>query len=105
MDQTFGFRAARAPLHRRVSPRAIGLAVAGLIIIVGLVAFSRWVVVSEQRSRQWASTMAEAGTIVGTMSGDGTEIGSAAESGRLSIDSTARADVRTALVAARRAAS
>ncbi|HEX7246932.1 MAG TPA: hypothetical protein VF351_02400 [Actinomycetota bacterium] len=106
MDQTFGFRAARVPLHRRVSPRAIVLVVVGLVIVVGVVAFSRWVIVSERRSLEAASTHADSGTIVGTMSGTDTVFGGATpDQSRLSIDSTARADVRAALAAARRAAS
>ena len=106
MDQSFGFRAARVPLHRRVSPRAIALVVAALVIVVAICAFSRWVIVSERRSIDAASRPVDVGAIVGTMPGADTEPATAAgASGRLSIDSTARADIRTAFAAARRAAS
>lgn len=106
MDQSFGFRAARVPLHRRVSPRAIVLVVVGLALVVALCAFSRWVIVSERRSIDAASRPVDDSAIVGTMSGADAEPATVAgASGRVSIDSTARADIRTAFAIARRAAS
>jgi hypothetical protein len=49
MDQTFNFRAAPVPLHRRLSPRAIALAVAACLVLSGLVSFAM-VIDSEHRS-------------------------------------------------------
>ncbi len=106
MDQTFDFRSAPVPLHRHVKPWAIALALAGLVVVSGLAAFSLWVIESERRSIELASKPADIGSLVGRISGTETELeGPTAESERLASDSTARGDARTALAAARRAAS
>ncbi|HVF09026.1 MAG TPA: hypothetical protein VNC60_10655 [Actinomycetota bacterium] len=88
-----------------MSPRAIVLVVVGLMFAAGIASFSRWVIVSERRSMEAASKPADIGAIVGTISGADEPASAAAASGRLSIDSTARADIRAALAAARRAAT
>lgn len=106
MDQTFNFRAAPVPLHRRLSPRAVALAVAACLVLSGLVSFSRWVIDSERRSMDRVERVERTGSIVGTISGsDDALAGSGSPADRLTIDAAARADARTALNAARRAAS
>jgi hypothetical protein len=104
MDQTFNFRAAPVPLHRRVNRRTIAFAVAALLVVSSFAAFSWWVIDSERRSVERVAVDAST-PIVGTLSGgdEATLDPSAAE--RLSIDAAARADVRTELNAAREAAS
>jgi len=105
MDQTFNFRAAPVPLRRRLNPRAIALALAALFVVFGFVALSTWVIRSERRSIELASRSDDT-AMVGTISGSDDGLGETSRfSGRLAIDSTARADARTALVAARRAAA
>lgn len=106
MDQTFDFRAAPVPLHRRVDPRAVVLAVAAFLVLGGFVSFSRWVVDSERRSMEQAERGETANSIVGTISGSDDALGdSVGLADRLAIDAAARADVRAAFDAARRAAS
>lgn len=108
MDQTFDFRAAPVPLHRRVDPRAVVLAVAAFLVLGGFVSFSRWVIDSERRSMEQAEAERgeTASSIVGTISGNGDALGdSGGPADRLAIDAAARADVRAAFDAARRAAS
>jgi hypothetical protein len=106
MDQTFDFRAAPVPLHRRLSPRAFALAVAACLVLSGLVSFSRWVIDSERRSMDRVERVERTGSIVGTISGSGDALASSGSpADRLTIDAAARADARTALNAARRAAS
>ena len=106
MDQTFNFRAAPVPLRRRVNPRLIGHAVVALIVASTLIWFSMLVVGSERRSMERAARSEDATAMVGTFSGaDDVLDEPTTASGRLAIDSTARADARTALIAARRAAS
>lgn len=105
MDQTFNFRAAPVPLHRRLSPRAIALVVTACIALFTLGSFSRWVIDSERRSIERAERAETSSAIIGTISGndDAPELaGSAAD--RLAIDAAARADARVALDAAREAA-
>ncbi|MGZ8581275.1 MAG: hypothetical protein ACXWW9_08335 [Actinomycetota bacterium] len=105
MDQTFNFRAAPVPLHRRLNPRAVALAVAAVLVLSGLVSFSRWVVDSERRSMDRAERVERTGSIVGTISGSDDALAAASPvADRLTIDATARADARVALDAARRAA-
>ena len=105
MDQTFNFRAAPVPLHRRLNPRAFALAVVACLVLSGLVSFSRWVIDSERRSMDRVERVERTGSIVGTISGSDDALadsGSVAEN--LAIDAAARADARSALNAARRAA-
>lgn len=104
MDQTFDFRAAPVPLWRRLSPRAIALTVAACVVLSGLVSFSRWVIDSERRSVERAAVADHTAPAVGTISGtDGTSATDALDA-RLAIDAGARADARSALAAAQRAA-
>lgn len=112
MDQTFNFRAAPVPLHRRVSPRAIALVVTACLMLSGLVSFSRWVIDSERRSmaRTERAERADApGAIIGTLSGSGSGQGAATGSDALAdslaIDAAARADARSAFELARTSAS
>ncbi|MGZ8602510.1 MAG: hypothetical protein ACXWXN_08340 [Actinomycetota bacterium] len=106
MDQTFNFRAAPVPLRRRLNPRAIALAVTALVVLSGLVSFSRWVIDSERRSIDRAEQVDAVTSIVGTISGgDDVLAGSGSAAGRLAIDAPARSDARAALDAARRVAS
>ena len=106
MDQTFNFRAAPVPLRRRANPRVIALAVAALIVVSALIWFSTLVVGSERRSMERAARSEDSTAMVGTISGADHVLDETANvSGRLAIDSTARADARTALIAARRAAA
>lgn len=104
MDQTFNFRATPVPLWRRLRPWTIVLAVAAFVVLSGLVSFARWVVESERRSIERAETAEEAASIVGTMPGTGEPTSAAFIDDRLAIDAASRADARTALEAARRAA-
>ncbi len=104
MDQTFDYRAAPVPLWRRLSPRAIALAVAACVVLSGLVSFSRWVIDSERRSIERAAVADRATSAVGTISGADGAPGVDALDDRLAIDAGARADARTALAAAQRAA-
>lgn len=106
MDQTFNFRAATVPMARRVSRRAIALALMIGVVVSGLVVFSTWVVDSERRSMEREAPPEDTTPMVGTISGAGAALtGSIPVSGRLAVDSTVRADVRAALASARRAAS
>lgn len=106
MDQTFDFRAAPVPLRRRLSPRVIALAVAALIVVSAFIWFSMLVVSSERRSMERAAQSEDVTAMVGTFSGADDVLDEPTTApGRLAIDSTARADARTALVVARRAAA
>ena len=107
MDQTFNFRAAPVPLHRRLSPRAIALVVAACLVLAGLVSFSTWVIDSERRSMARAEGADGPGAIVGTMSGsdDRGPTGSDAIADDLAVDAAARADARSAFELARTTAS
>ena len=107
MDQTFNFRAAPVPLHRRLSPRAIALVVAACLVLSGLVSFSTWVIDSERRSMARAEGADGPGAIVGTMSGsDGRgSTGSDAIADDPAIDAAARANARSAFELARTTAS
>jgi hypothetical protein len=106
MDQAFDFRAAPVPVWRRLRPRAIVVAVAVAAVVSGVVSFTRWVVESERRSIERAEAAETVGPAVGTISGGEDDLGSAAGvSDRLAVDAAARVDARTALGAARRAAS
>jgi len=106
MDQTFNFRAAPVPLHRRLSPRAIALVVTACLFLSGLASFSRWVIDSERRSMARAERADAPGAIIGTLSGSDA---AAADSGPLAdsfaIDAASRADARSALELARTSAS
>jgi hypothetical protein len=104
MDQTFNFRAAPVPLHRRLSPRTIALVVTACFALFALGSFSRWVIDSERRSIERAERAETSSAIIGTISGSDDAMESASPvADRLAIDSTARADVRVALDAAREA--
>ena len=106
MDQTFNFRAARVPLRRRLEPRTVASAVAAIVVLFGLVSFSLWVVGSERRSIERAVRSDDAPAMVGTIASTDDGLDEALTlAGRLAIDATARADARTAMVAARRAAA
>ena len=104
MDQTFTFRAAPVPLRRRLHPRTIALAVAACLVLSGIASFARWVSDSERRSLERARAAEDGGAVVGTISGP--EVTGTAEAieVRLAIDVAARADARSALGAAQRAA-
>lgn len=106
MDRTFNFRAARVPLRRRLNPRTVAFAVAAFVVLIGLVSFSVWVVGSERRSIERAARSDDASAMVGTIDGTDDALDeTSALAGRLAIDATARADARSALVVARRAAA
>ena len=109
MDQTFNFRAAPVPLHRRLSPRAIALVVTACLVLSGLVSFSRWVIDSERRSMARAERADAPGAIIGTLSGGGSgenaATGPDALTDSLAIDAAARADARSAFELARSSAS
>jgi hypothetical protein len=107
MDQTFNFRAAPVPLHRRLSPRAIALVVAASLVLCGLVSFSRWVIDSERRSVERAERAGTSSAIIGTIDGGGGDPVEAAGtvSGQVAIDAAVQADVRSVLEVARRAAA
>jgi hypothetical protein len=104
MDQAFEFRAAPVPPWRRVNLRAIALAVAAFVVLSGVVSFSRWVIESERRSLERADGAGSASSIVGTISGEDTLTDVSQVADELAIDAAARADARSALLAARRAA-
>lgn len=105
MDQTFNFRADPVPLRRRLRPRAIVLAVVAFVVLSGFVSFTRWIVESERRSIERAEAAEASGSIVGTISGTDATRAADVDDDRPAIDATARADARTALHAARRAAA
>jgi hypothetical protein len=106
MDQTFNFRAAPVPLHRRLSPRAVALVVTACLVLFGLVAFSRWVLDSERRSMDRARQADASSTVIGTLPGsDEATPGPGALGDDLAIDAAARADVRSAFQLARNGAS
>ena len=105
MDQTFNFRAAPVPLHRRLSPRAIALVVTASLLLSGLVSFSKWVIDSERRSMARAERADAPGAIIGTMSGGGSAESAATGPESLVIDAAARADARSAFELARSRAS
>jgi hypothetical protein len=106
MDQTFNFRAAAVPLHRRLSPRAIALVVTACLVLTGLVSFSRWVIDSERRSMARAERAHAHGAIIGTLPGtDGAMEASDLLADSFAIDVAARADVRSAFQLARSGAS
>ena len=106
MDQTFNFRAAPVPLHRRLSPRAIALVVAACLVLSGLASFSRWVIDSERRSMAQAERADAPGALIGTLSGtDGVATGSDPLTDTFAIDAATRADARTAFELARNSAS
>jgi hypothetical protein len=106
MDQTFNFRAAPVPLHRRLSPRAIALVVTACLLLSGLVSFSRWVIDSERRSMARAERADASGAIIGTLSGtDGATEGSYLLADSFAIDAASRADARSAFELARTSAS
>jgi len=104
MDRAFDFRAAPVPPWRRLNPRAIALAVTACVVLSGILSFSRWVVESERRSLERAERAESAPSIVGTISGDDTLTDVSRVADELAIDAEARADARSALQAARRAA-
>jgi hypothetical protein len=104
MDQTFNFRAAPVPLQRRVNRRTIAFAAAALLVVFSFAAFSWWVIDSERRSVDRTAVDASA-PIVGTLSGGDETALDPSDDERLSIDAAARADARSALNAAREAAS
>ena len=106
MDQTFNFRAAPVPLHRRLSPRAIALVVTACLLLSGLVSFSRWVIDSERRSMARAERADAPGAIIGTLSGsDAAAAGSDPLADSFAIDAASRADARSAFELARTSAS
>jgi hypothetical protein len=106
MDQTFDFRAAPVPLHRRLSRRAIALVVTACLLLSGLVSFSRWVIDSERRSIARAERADAPGAIIGTLSGtDGATEGSELRADSFTIDAAARADARSVFQLARSSAS
>lgn len=103
MDQTFNFRAAPVPLRRRLNPRAIALAVAAFVVLLGLVSFCRWVIESERSSIERAERAEAGASIVGTISGD--DLRTSAVVALPAIDADARADALAVLDAAREAAA
>ena len=106
MDQTFNFRAAPVPLRRRVNPRVIVFTVAGFMVVSAFIWFSTLVVGSERRSIERAARSEDSTAMVGTISGADDVLDETIPGvGRLAVDSTARADARTALDVARRAVS
>lgn len=105
MDQTFNFRAAPLPLHRRLSPRAIALVAAACLLLAGLVSFSRWVIDSERRSVARAARADASGAIIGTLSGIDADAASDPLAGSFEMDAAARADARSAFELARSSAS
>jgi hypothetical protein len=106
MDQTFNFRAAPVPLHRRLSPRAIALVVTACLMLSGLVSFSVWVIDSERRSMARAQRADAPGAIIGTLAGsEGSATGSDPLTNDLAIDAAARADARSSFELARSSAS
>lgn len=103
MDQTFNFRAAPEPWHRRLNPRAIAFAVAAFLVVTGFVAFALWVAESERRSLERTADADVAAPMVGTMAGNDEMTTGDADPDH-SIDAAARSAARTALNAARQAA-
>jgi hypothetical protein len=103
MDDTFSFSAPPVPLRRRTDPRAVKLALLGVVMMTALVSFSRWVIDSETRSEAKAAAFTVDEESIHLL--HGTESAEAPDQSTLpSIDVPARADARSALVAAREAA-
>jgi hypothetical protein len=106
MDQTFNFRAAPVPLHRRLSPRAIALVVVAVLVLCGLVSFSRWVIDSERQSVERAERAGTSSAIIGTIDGGGDPVEAVGPvSDQVAIDAAAQADVTSVLEVARRTAA
>lgn len=103
MDDTFSFSAPAVPLRRRTDPRAVKLALVGLVLLLGLATFSRWVIESERRSEAKAASTSVDDRAVGLIIGTEPTAG-VAEPPSPVIDAPARADARTALAAARETA-
>jgi hypothetical protein len=104
MDDTFSFSAPAVPLRRRTDPRAIKLALVGLVLLSGLVVFARWVIQSEHRSEaQAASIEADDASAIGLIGGQ-SPVANAVSNDPSILDVPARSDARTALAAAREAA-
>jgi hypothetical protein len=103
MDDTFSFSAPPVPLRRRTDPRAVKLALLGVAVMTGLVVFSRWVIDSEARSEAKAAAFTVDEGSVHLL--QGTESAEEPDASTLpAIDVPARADARSALAAARKAA-
>ena len=49
MDEAFAFHAT-TPLRRRIDPRIVRAAIAGAVVLLGIVLFARWVIASERES-------------------------------------------------------
>ncbi len=104
MDDTFSFSAPAVPLRRRTDPRAIKLAVVGLVLLTGIVTFSKWVIDSERRSEaKAASVHGDDAGAMGLIGGEAPVADAVTDTDPL-LDVPARADARTALAAAREAA-
>jgi hypothetical protein len=104
MDDTFSFSAPPVPLRRRTDPRAVKLALLGVVLMTGLVVFSRWVVDSERRSEAKAAAAAVGDSRAVGLIGGAEEVAAVQESSLPALDVPARADARTALATARVAA-
>jgi hypothetical protein len=102
MDDTFSYRAAPMPIHRRINARGIKLTVLFTVALCSVVAFSRWVVDSERRSEAAAATGGIDQPVVGMLPGIDAVDAEAASSLPV-LDAPARADARTALGTAREA--
>ena len=94
MDDAFAFRSTM-PLRRRIDPRIVRAAVAGAIVLLGIVLFARWVIASERESFARIHGRAQPGA-VGVRRIPGAVVPDPAAA-----DADARESLRLALAAAR----
>ncbi len=68
MSDTFSFRAAQQPLRKRVDPRALKAGFAGVMLVIAITMFARWVIASERASEAPLKHQ-ETSSAVGNMNG------------------------------------
>jgi hypothetical protein len=96
MDEAFAFRST-TPLRRRIDPRIVRAAAIGVVVVLGIVLFARWVIASERKSLERSHRQVLPGSI------EVRQIPGAA--GPAVTDADARASLRLATAAVRIAVS
>ncbi len=105
MSDTFAFRTIPTPLHRRVSPRAVKAATAGLVALFIVSWFARWVSQSERVSFAAAAQHAASGNLVDTLAGAPEQVPTGGAVPVSADDRLAQRAARESLAAARRIAT
>jgi hypothetical protein len=95
MDEAFAYRTT-TPLRRRIDPRIVRAAAIGVVVVLGIVLFARWVIASERESLARAHRRVLPSVEVLTIPG---------AAGPATTDTDARASLRLVLAAARIASS